>query len=193
MNNLQDIVNTRLQDPTAYLASTFNEDISAIAPTYSQETDSYCVADYEADVEDVAPEKPASDEKFLPVEHLKICLAKYLPEAEVLAWVTDIHEDAMDPSVSVEQRMFLVNRVLRLKISEMKDRDTMRGRMLVSDQLSSQEWAVVIAKAVVPFIAGKLVAGNSKPAAKLGNTRMDKAKAAKKARKLAQKQRAANR
>jgi hypothetical protein len=173
--------------------ATIIEDVSLpVSVTTTKESSSTELDEYDGVFGDESSTDPKSDDSFMPVEHLRQCLAVYLPEAEVSPWISEIHEDAVCLSTPVEQRMFLVNRTLRLKIAEMAERDTMRGRMLISDQLTSQKWALVISKAVAPFIAGKLVAEH-KPAPKAGNNRMDKAAAAKKARKLAQKQRRNNR
>lgn len=95
--------------------------------------------------------------EFLPLD---IVIAAFtaggLDQALIEKVKADTHPDASDVKVLEGQRIFLVNRALRLAISEMDFPDTIQLRMIISDQVSADNWRKIIANGLVPAIKGTL-------------------------------------
>lgn len=95
--------------------------------------------------------------EFLPLEFVIAALKSANVDHAFVAKVErDCHPDAGRVDVPEAQRIFLVNRALRLAISETDHEDTIQVRLLISDQISAENWRNIIAKGVIPAIKGNL-------------------------------------
>lgn len=103
----------------------------------------------------VLPEGCADKEFFNPAEFLTTELAKAGFETPD-AWASALDPKAFDSELKDEERIFFVNRSLRLYMSEQENRNHMEARMLLADGLSANEWKAIVVKGVVPWILNKL-------------------------------------
>lgn len=95
--------------------------------------------------------------EFLPLEFLTAALKSAGVDEGFISKVEfDTHPDAGRVEVPEAQRIFLVNRALRLAISEIEHEDTIQVRMLISDKVSAENWRQIIVKGVIPAIKGQL-------------------------------------
>jgi hypothetical protein len=95
--------------------------------------------------------------EFLPLEFLIAALKSAGVDEGFISKVEfDTHPDAGRVEVPEAQRIFLVNRALRLAISEVEHEDTIQVRMLISDKVSAENWRQIIVKGVIPAIKGTL-------------------------------------
>lgn len=95
--------------------------------------------------------------EFLPLDFVIAALkAANVDNAFTAKVERDCHPDAGRVEVPEAQRIFLVNRALRLAISETDHEDTIQVRLLISDQISAENWRNIIVKGVIPAIKGNL-------------------------------------
>lgn len=66
-------------------------------------------------------------------------------------WLRDADQRMSDLTLPVKERIFFVNRALRLHMSEQVDRNHMEARMLIADGLELGDWVSIIVRGVVPW------------------------------------------
>lgn len=96
-----------------------------------------------------------SQEAFMPAEFLTKLLREE-GHADPEAWAVDLDPRCSDPSIKVQERIFFVNRALRLYMSEQEGRNHMDARMLLADGLQVDEWSAIVVRGVVPWLMNKL-------------------------------------
>lgn len=106
---------------------------------------------------DASPFEPTAEENFKPLDFLVEALAAGGVDPEFAERVKlGVPPEASDASIPVGERIFMVNRSLRLCISETNLPDTIQVRMLISDKLSMDNWKQIITHGLVPALNGKL-------------------------------------
>lgn len=94
-------------------------------------------------------------EVFLPAQFLTNALAEAGHE-NPQAWQRDLDSRCNDTTLKPEERIFFVNRALRLYMSEQEGRNHMEARMLLADGLTVEEWSAIVVRGVVPWLLNKL-------------------------------------
>lgn len=106
---------------------------------------------------DASPFEPTAEENFKPLDFLVEALAAGGVDPEFAERVKlGVPPEAGDASIPVGERIFMVNRSLRLCISETNLPDTIQVRMLISDKLSMDNWKQIITHGLIPALNGKL-------------------------------------
>ena len=94
-------------------------------------------------------------EAFMPAEFLTNALRQEGYENPE-AWTANLDPRCTDPTIKPQERIFFVNRALRLYMSEQEGRNHMEARMLLAEGLTVEEWSAIVTRGVVPWLLNKL-------------------------------------
>lgn len=142
--------NFRGEEAGAVDAAALANAAAALAPGLGDDVKFTEASPFEASAENAAAE-------FLPLEFVVAAMeSAKIDQAFIDKIKKDCHPDAGNTTIPEGQRIFLVNRALRLAISEAELEDTIQVRMLISDQLSADNWRQIIVKGLIPAIKGTL-------------------------------------